>query len=381
MKAASANMIAGLAAGDFRFALCVRIELRDSTIFGFTTHIDPLTIDIGTGSVVYSPAAGFDVTSFVASNDFAVDNLELLGFVAGAVALEDVVAGRWDGCDVRAFWVNWAHLSWGIVREQRGSWAKVRWEDGKLNAEFRGMADRLNNNSVGELYAPNCRALFGRATMASGRPGCKYPIDPAVWTALTVYDNVRPAHSVSLAASPYPVADFVSPVAFNDRIFELIVAGTSGASEPAWNLTIGGLTIDGTCTWRTVRATTLPCTVATILVPRAQFTVTVTTDAASTWLKRGQAIFTSGANAGYARELIDFTLAGSPLVATVTLFLSAPFAIEVGDTLDLQAWCSKFIKHDTLPSCFSYDNRYNFRGEPPNLLPGDKAFASADSPE
>ena len=60
---------------------------------------------------------------------------------------------------------------------------------------------------------------------------------PPLWQASTAY-SLRPARDAALGS-------LVRPAAFNDRQFRCVQAGTSGTSEPVWNLTLGGQTADG----------------------------------------------------------------------------------------------------------------------------------------
>ena len=52
------------------------------------------------------------------------------------------------------------------------------------------------------------------------------------------------------ASTAYAAGDFVAPLTANGRIFECVVAGTSGGSEPTWDTTLGFPTTDNTVTWR-----------------------------------------------------------------------------------------------------------------------------------
>lgn len=58
--------------------------------------------------------------------------------------------------------------------------------------------------------------------------------------------------SVQWAASTaYSVGDMVRPSTSNNRVFRCTTAGTSGASEPTWDTTIGNTTNDGSVVWTT----------------------------------------------------------------------------------------------------------------------------------
>jgi len=52
-----------------------------------------------------------------------------------------------------------------------------------------------------------------------------------------------------VALTAYALNNVVKSVVKNGYKFQASVGGTSGASEPAWDLTIGNDTVDGTVTW------------------------------------------------------------------------------------------------------------------------------------
>ena len=60
------------------------------------------------------------------------------------------------------------------------------------------------------------------------------------------------------ASTAYSVGDLrrqlAAPTDGNQRVFRCTTAGTSGASEPAWNLNAGATTNDGSCVWTEVTA-------------------------------------------------------------------------------------------------------------------------------
>lgn len=66
------------------------------------------------------------------------------------------------------------------------------------------------------------------------------------WTAVTAW----------AALTSYSVGDLrrqlATPTVLNERVFRCTTAGTSGAAEPTWTITVGGTTADGTAVWTEV---------------------------------------------------------------------------------------------------------------------------------
>jgi len=81
------------------------------------------------------------------------------------------------------------------------------------------------------------------------------------------------------------------------------------------------------------------------------------------WFSGGHVLWTSGANAGLKGDIKDQSPSGAS--TALDLWLPAPLAIAVGDTLDVIAGCDK--RMDTCRDKFS--NLINFRGFP--HMPGD----------
>lgn len=93
---------------------------------------------------------------------------------------------------------------------------------------------------------------------------------------------------------------------------------------------------------------------------------------------QGEIKFTTGANAGHAREIRSFADGeGSPSVGdpVFTMLLKEPFDVEVGDVFLLLPGCDK-----DLATCRDkYQNVLNFRGEP--YIPGTDALLATDFPQ
>jgi hypothetical protein len=103
--------------------------------------------------------------------------------------------------------------------------------------EVRGATAKAKGNMM-EHYQAMCRTDLGSTL-------CKVPIWPIGGT-----------HYTTIARStPYPLGHFVrvnvtggtTPAAFAERAFEVTTAGTTAASQPSYNTTIGATTTDGSC--------------------------------------------------------------------------------------------------------------------------------------
>ena len=199
--------------------------------FFFTDH----DRDIVFGGDTYSADAGFERTAIRSDAGFAVDNLDLVGvFAEGGIVEEEVRAGLFDGAEIRISFVNWDDPDGhGEIRLRRGTLGETRLTpQGYFHAELRGLSQPLAQSTL-EVFSPNCRADLGDHR-------CKFPIQPP---------ELARDQAVSKGAF-YRVATAAGTgsATYEDRIYEVIEAGTTAATQPTYDATIGAMTTDGTAT-------------------------------------------------------------------------------------------------------------------------------------
>ncbi len=361
MKTVSPELAAHLAGAALTLATCWKIERRDGTILGFTSHDRDLVFDLadGDGPVSYVAASGFTRSNIAGVAGFAADNLDVEGVLdSAAIAVADLRAGRYDFAEIKVFEVNYKALNQGALKLRRGQVGQVRAEGQVFVAELRGLADRYSQE-IGEIYSPSCRADLGDGH-------CGVRLSPPIWQASTAYTlrQVRDAATGSV----------VRPTVFNDRQFRCVQTGTSDISEPVWNLPLGAQTTDGSVTWEAERALAIEATVATVTDNRG-FTLTYGGDAPDALMTGGVLTFTGIGNPPPANLDLKMEVK-SWLLATkaITLFLPMPFDVSPGDSVSVSAGCDK-----SLAVCrATFDNVLNFRGEP--FVPGnDLLFRTPDA--
>lgn len=75
--------------------------------------------------------------------------------------------------------------------------------------------------------------------------------EPIVYNGSGTFDYIVESFTAWSASTAYVVGDLVKPTSHNGYYYECTTAGTSGASEPTWDTTVGGTTSDNTVTWTT----------------------------------------------------------------------------------------------------------------------------------
>lgn len=92
----------------------------------------------------------------------AVDNSEAQGALSDeAITERDLLAGRWDGAEVRLWEVDWTDSA----RRRlvfRGALGEIVRSGGAFRAELRGLSEALNRRQ-GRVYHPRCSAALGDA--------------------------------------------------------------------------------------------------------------------------------------------------------------------------------------------------------------------------
>lgn len=351
-KTITAGLKAHLQQETTTLATCWRIVRRDGVEFHFTDHDRDLVIDGDT----YSAESGYSRTAISNNAALSVDNLDLDGiFDDESITLADLRAGKFDYASVYIFMVNWADLTQGKLKLRRGTLGEmVAMPSGIFHTELRGMTEVLNQQIV-EVRGAECPADLGDSR-------CKMPINPdevSRSTAYAVGDYVRVPTSPT---SPTTYAQY------DNRIYRCVTAGTTAASAPTYDTTVGNQTSDGTATFEAEEAWTRHATVASVTDNRT-FTLSVTESrAVDDWFNHGALFFDTGNNAGVGQEIKDWVQSSSE----VTLFLPMQLAVEVGDAVRLYPGCDK-----RFATCKTkFDNVVNFRGYP--HIPGQGILTIQD---
>jgi hypothetical protein len=153
---------------------------------------------------------------------------------------------------------------------------------------------------------------------------------------------------------------------FENRIYRCVVAGTTAATQPEYNTTVGEQTADGSAVFEALEAWSRAGLV-TDVVDRASFTASIDESRAiDGWFAGGVLTWETGPNAGRSIEVKSWTQAAGQL----ELFLPMGYAIESGDTFRIHPGCDK-----RLETCIDrFANVLNFRGEP--YVPGADSLVS-----
>lgn len=149
---------AHLATGATTIARAWAVRRRDGLVLGFTDHDRDLEFE----GIRFRAASGMTARALVQTTGLSVDNSEGYGALTGAGITEaDILAGRYDGAEVRIWRVNWADPSIRALLF-RGSIGEIVRAGGAFRAELRGLTEALNIPQ-GRVFQAPCSAVLGDA--------------------------------------------------------------------------------------------------------------------------------------------------------------------------------------------------------------------------
>lgn len=173
------SLLEHLAGGETTVCRAWTVRRRDGTMLGFTDHDHDVVIQ----GVVCRADTGLTARVLHQTTGLSVDNTEAYGALSDASISEgDLLAGRFDDAEVRAFLVNWRSPD-DHMELFRGYLGEVSRSGGAFKAELRGLSERLNRPH-GMAYTPGCSAVLG-----DGR--CRFDLDQPGFTVEATVVRVR----------------------------------------------------------------------------------------------------------------------------------------------------------------------------------------------
>jgi uncharacterized phage protein (TIGR02218 family) len=192
------GLYAHLATGATTVCRAWAVVRRDGTVYGFTDHDRDLAFD----GVAFLASSGLTARALQQTTGLSVDNTQAMGaLTAAAVTEADLLAGRFDGAEVRAWIVNWADVDQRVL-QFRGSFGEVSRAGGAFQAELRGLTESLNQPQ-GLAYQRSCSAVLGDGS-------CRFDLTQPGYFAERVVEEVVDQR----------IFRFASFAGFDDRWFE-----------------------------------------------------------------------------------------------------------------------------------------------------------------
>ncbi|HKR92536.1 DUF2163 domain-containing protein [Novosphingobium sp.] len=167
-----------------------RVLRADGVTLGFTTHDRDLWFD----GVLHRASPGMIPSSIRRSADLEPDSAEVRGAITHeSIAAKDLIAGRFDGAQVRIGLVDWKTMENAVI--YAGAIGALTEEDGGFSAELISRKAELQRDAVPRT-SPACRAAFCG-------PGCN--LNPQRYThevTLASFDAFSNAATFAQALDP-----------------------------------------------------------------------------------------------------------------------------------------------------------------------------------
>jgi uncharacterized phage protein (TIGR02218 family) len=191
-------LYAHLATGSTSVCRAWKLRRRDGVVMGFTDHDQDLIVD----GVTCRADTGLTARALQQTTGLSVDNTEAYGALsAAAINEDDLLAGRFDGAEVRSYLVNWKSPE-DFIEQFRGHLGEITRSGGSFRAELRGLSDLLNR-PLGLAYTPGCSAVLGDSR-------CRFDLTQPGYFSDRVVESVEDQR----------VFQFASFAGFDDRWFE-----------------------------------------------------------------------------------------------------------------------------------------------------------------
>lgn len=164
--------------------LCWRLIRRDGTRLGLTDHDQALELE----GLTYEPGAALAGGRFVQSVDVKPGRGAASGALTHAAITEsDLKAGRWNGCGITVYRVDWQKPELGGVHLWSGTFSEIKInENGQFEAELVSLKAELER-PIGRILQRRCDAELGDARC--GIPAQGRTCDQRLETCRTVFSN------------------------------------------------------------------------------------------------------------------------------------------------------------------------------------------------
>lgn len=140
----------------------IKVVCKDGDVVGFTSLDTNVRFDDGIHSVVYSSREQMQPQNLQHTNDFSVDNTDLLGWFDDEME-KLVVSGKLSLGEVTIYRCTYQQLDNGVEIVGYGNVGEVDFAEnskGKRKIEFRSLMQQLRQ-VVNDMYSLTCRADFG----------------------------------------------------------------------------------------------------------------------------------------------------------------------------------------------------------------------------
>jgi uncharacterized phage protein (TIGR02218 family) len=135
---------------------CWKLTRIDGVVLGFSDHDRQLEFD----GTTFEGRTGFEASAASSELGLNINVQDLRGILSStAISEDDLRAGRYDNAQLDHYLVNWSNVDERLLLNS-GTMGAITREDGRFRAEFRSIADQLDQVS-GRRFTTHCDAALG----------------------------------------------------------------------------------------------------------------------------------------------------------------------------------------------------------------------------
>jgi len=158
---------------------CWLVTRKDGFVLGFTDHDLPLAFE----GIDFLPESGLTARAIEQTTGLSVDNTEAMGILsADAITEADILAGRYDGAEVKSWIVNWGDVEQRLLQFV-GTIGEIQRDGHSFQAELRGLTEALNQPQ-GRIFQKPCSAILGDHN-------CGFNLDDLGYSTTAVISEAR----------------------------------------------------------------------------------------------------------------------------------------------------------------------------------------------
>jgi uncharacterized phage protein (TIGR02218 family) len=158
MKTRSIALATAQSAGSTTLAWCWKVTRADGFIMT-VTNCARAFIFPGDG-LLYTPVQGFTPMALSQDDTQAVANSQVAGALSDSITEDDFASGKWDGCVVEMFEVNYRDLTQGAMKLAKLTMGEINVTRSSFSVAVNGLTDSLQK-VIGRLVTKTCPWVFG----------------------------------------------------------------------------------------------------------------------------------------------------------------------------------------------------------------------------
>jgi uncharacterized phage protein (TIGR02218 family) len=156
---------------------CWKATRQDGTVLAVTMLSESLLFE----GDLYLPRYGFNPRALGQEASAAVANSQVSGYLSDQITELEFEAGKWDGCTVEMFELNYRDITAGKMRLATFTMGNIKVTRSAFEADVNGLTQKLQK-IVGRVVTKGCPWVFGSISPDNWTPACNKALGPLTVT-------------------------------------------------------------------------------------------------------------------------------------------------------------------------------------------------------